>query len=80
MYSNELISYLIEQSPNWSQNKLGRELGLTPQAMYSRMKGGTGFRVNFLVESLNLLGYDLVAVPKGSRLPNGSIKIEKNED
>lgn len=80
MQPKELITHLIKQSPNWTQNKLGREIGLTSQAMYSRMKSSTGFRVDFLVESLNALGYDLVAVPKGSRLPNGSIRVERSED
>lgn len=78
MNEKEVLTKLIEQSPNWTQNKLGMEMGFTSQAMSNRMNRGS-LKTNFLIKALNILGYDLVAVPKGSRLPNGSIRVEEGE-
>ena len=75
MSIKDTLQALIEESPVWSQNKLGNEMGLSQSAMSQRMNAKRiGF--DFVCRTLGLLGYDLVAVPKGSNLPRGSIVVE----
>ena len=74
MQSNELIREMLDESPVWTQNKLGAKLGLSSQAMSNRMNAAD-LRAGFLAEMLAVLGYELVAVPSGSRLPAGSRKV-----
>ncbi len=74
MDAKDVLRDLIEESPVWSQNKLGAKLGFTPQAMNHRMRA-VDLKAGFLADALSALGYELVAVPVGSRLPNGSRTI-----
>ncbi len=75
MVAREVIRRLVGESGTWSQNRVGAVLGLTPQAMSNRMQRGS-MAVGFVADVLGVLGYDLVAVPRGSRLPNGSVRID----
>lgn len=74
MESIEAVRGLLEQSPNWTQNKVASKLGLTSQAMSNRMNA-RDLKAGFLAEVLEVLGYELVVVPAESRLPKGSIPI-----
>lgn len=75
MNAQQLIDVLVKESPAWTQNRLGAKLGLTSQAMANRMSRSDA-KVSFLADALEALGYDLVAVPSGSRLPNGSHRVD----
>ena len=75
MEIKDMIRELIDQSPVWSQNKIGTQLGLSKSAMSQRL-GAKRVGIDFVVDVLNLLGYDLVAVPKGSNLPRGSVVVD----
>lgn len=74
MTAQETIRHLLKGS-SWSQNRLGMAMGISPQGMGNAM-ARQDLRCAFAARALDLLGYDLVAVPKGSRLPNGSIRID----
>lgn len=56
---------------------LAREEGVTPQAVQKRLAKG-GLTVTTLCKMLGALGYELVAVPEGSNLPDGSYKVDDN--
>lgn len=79
MEIKDMIRELIDQSPVWSQNKIGTQLGLSKSAMSQRL-GAKRVGVDFAVDVLNLLGYDLVAVPKGSNLPRGSVVVDPSAE
>lgn len=78
MEARELIRQLIDESPSLSQNRLGTVIGISPQNMSNRMRA-TSMKVGFLTDCLDALGYDLVAVPKAMRLPNGARRITDTE-
>ena len=79
MEIKDMIRELIDQSPVWSQNKIGTQLGLSKSAMSQRL-GAKRVGIDFAVDVLNLLGYDLVAVPKGSNLPRGSVVVDPSAE
>lgn len=79
MEIKDMIRELIDQSPVWSQNKIGTQLGLSKSAMSQRL-GAKRVGIDFVVDVLNLLGYDLVAVPKGSNLPRGSVVVDPSAE
>ncbi len=79
MEIKDMIRELIDQSPVWSQNKIGTQLGLSKSAMSQRL-GAKRVGIDFVVDVLNLLGYDLVAVPKGSNLPRGSVVVDPSSE
>lgn len=79
MESHDLIKKLISESPTLTQNKLGSAMGLIPQTMSKRMNAKR-LGIDFVVRALDVLGYDLVAVPKQSRLPKGSISVTAEEE
>lgn len=54
---------------------LAREEGVTPQAVQKRLGSG-GLTVATLCKMLGALGYELVAMPKGSDLPDGSYEVD----
>lgn len=76
MDGRQAIRELIKDSPAWSQNRLAAEVGMSGQAMSNRMQRQGDLRCDFAARLLAVLGYDLVAVPRGSRLPNGSVRID----
>jgi len=79
MTTREVLRKVIDESAAWSQNRLAVEVGLTPQAMSNRMKPGRDMKAGFVARVLGVLGYQLVAVPKGVRLPAGSIVVDGEE-
>ncbi len=68
----------ITAKSQWSQNRLGVALGYTPQAMVQAL-GRKDMRCGLVARTLDLLGYELWAVPKGTRVPSGSIQITAPE-
>lgn len=65
----------IVQSPNWNLSRLGAALGVSRQAISNRINRSDGLRLPNAIEMAEALGYDLVLVPKHSRLPEGSFRI-----
>ena len=78
MTAAQLIRHLVAESGTWSQNRLGMALGVTPQAMLNALKR-RDMRCGFVARALDMLGYELVAVPKGTRLPNGAHRVDAPE-
>ena len=79
MNGKEIFRELVTQSSVWSQNRVAREVGMTNQDLSQRMRLKSDLRTDVFAELVGVLGYDVVVVPKGSRLPNGSIKVESDE-
>lgn len=77
MNMREVLRHLIDTSTVWSQNKLASRIGLTSQAMTNRMKPDRDMKVGFAVDVLEAMGYQLVVVPPESKLPQGSIVVER---
>lgn len=76
MRTIDLLKNLIEKSPNWTQNKVGNEIGVSSQNMSNRMNLKGAPKTDFVAKVLDALGYRLVVVPKGANLPQGSIVID----
>lgn len=61
-----------------TQVRLSRQLNISRQALNQRVRKDS-MRTNELIDLLDVLDYDLVIQPKGSRLVNGAFKIERGE-
>ena len=79
MKALDTLRQLIQRSPNWSQNKIASKLGISNAAMSNRMRRNDQ-KVDFVADVLEILGYDLVIVPKESTLPRGSYVITNDEE
>lgn len=66
----------LQRASHWSQNKIAHEIGMTSQDLSQRMNVNVDLRADVLAELLSVIGYELIAVPKGTRLPNKSMRIE----
>lgn len=77
MDAKGVLQSLTEESPVWSQNKVAAEMGISSQNMSNKMRSSVPLRVDLVAGYLSVLGYDLVAVPRQSRLPNGSVVIDE---
>lgn len=71
MNAKELVKELIDTSAGWTQNRMGKRLGLSQQTMSKRMNAND-LKVGFVVQILDALNYRLVAVPPEADLPQGS--------
>ncbi|MBP3884056.1 MAG: Lrp/AsnC family transcriptional regulator [Olsenella sp.] len=80
MKIRDILRKLIDDSTVWSQNRIAPEVGLSPQAMTNRMKGDRNMKAEFAAQVLDVLGYQLVVVPKGNRLPKGSFVVTTEEE
>lgn len=80
MRTIDLLKNLIEKSPNWTQNKVGNEIGVSSQNMSNRMNLKGAPKTDFVAKVLDALGYRLVVVPKGANLPQGSIVIDPSAE
>lgn len=79
MRASEFVRYAVKESGTWSLARLARATGVTPQAFNSAMNRDKDMKAGRLAELASHLGYELVAVPRGSRLPNGSVRIDGGE-
>lgn len=78
MRASDAIRQLIARSGTWSQNRVGMALGVTPQTFSMQMRRHD-MKAGTVARALDLLGYELWAVPKGTRPPQGSIQITAPE-
>lgn len=72
----EIMKSLMERSDVWTQNKVASRIGLSSQAMSNRMNARDA-KAGFAVEVLETMGYQLVVVPLETKLPAGSIVVER---
>lgn len=80
MNMQEAIGMLIEQS-SWTKARLARHFGVTNAAIADRLRPKkTDLKVSTAQQMLDPLGYDIVVVPKGSRLPSGAILIDDAQE
>ena len=75
MRASEFIRQAAGASGTWSLSRLATALGIKRQSLNSALNRGD-MRVGFVARAAELLGYELVAVPRGSRLPNGSDRLD----
>lgn len=78
MRAADAIRMMVRESGAWSQNRLGMALGYTPQGLKSALDR-RDMRCGLVSRALALLGYELVAVPMGAKLPQGSVRIDGGE-
>ncbi len=73
MTGREVLNTIMQAS-DLSQSELARQLNITPAALWDRIntKKTTNISTAVLSEMLTLLGYNLVAVPEGTPLPEKS--------
>lgn len=76
MNMRDILRHLMNGSTTWTQNKVASRIGLSSQAMSNRMNA-KDVKAGFAVEVLETLGYQLVVVPPESKLPQGSIVVER---
>ena len=74
MKSNEIIRELMEKN-DIRFNRFADMLGLKPNALASRMKRGN-FSTDVLNQMLDVFGYEIVLVPKGTKLKDGWYAVE----
>lgn len=77
MKLNEVLETVMNEQ-GMTQVRMGRQLNVSRQALHQRVKRDS-MRTNELIDILDVLDYDLVIQPKGSRLVNGAFKIERGE-
>lgn len=77
MKASDAIRQLISKSA-WSQNRMGMALGVTPQTFSTAMRRHD-MKAGTVARALDLLGYELWAIPKGTKAPQGSIQITAPE-
>lgn len=75
MQAIEAVRSMVEGSTVLSQNKVAAALGMSPQSMSQRLYA-KDVKAGFVADVADVLGYQLVLVPKGTRLPGGSIVID----
>ena len=51
-------------------------MGTIPQVINGYLTRKNGMRADKLVDMAGAMGYEVVLVPNGSRLPNGSITVD----
>lgn len=75
---NSEIRSLIESSP-LNQTDVGRSVGMSAQSM-NNLLARNDAKVSTVIDVLETLGYQLVIVPKGKRLPDSSVVVRKVVD
>lgn len=70
----------IFQDSTWNKSRVAKELGISPQRLNGRLREGKSPKTNNVIEILNIIGFNLVIVPKGSRLPSGSYVLTDEQD
>ena len=56
--------------------RLAAAMGTVPQVVNGYLTRKNGMRADKLVDIAGAMGYEVVLVPNGSRLPNGSITVD----
>lgn len=79
MKIQDIINDAINKS-SFSKARIARLLGYSAQALNGRLMNTNSPKVNFTTRILDLVGYDLVVVPKGSNLPRGSYVVTNEDD
>lgn len=77
------ISSAVKQvikDTGFSMQRIANVMGITQQSVSSFVNRSRSMKVDNAVKVLDAMAYDLVIVPRGSRLPKGSIVVEANED
>ena len=61
---------------SYSMRRLAAVMGVAPTTLSNVVNRDRDVKCGKLAAIADVLGYDIVAVPKGSRLPNGSVRID----
>ena len=75
MNAIECVSNLIQQS-DLKNADIARALNISPQTLNSRLKDTSNPTAKTLIEILDVLGYDLAIVRKGTKLPDTSTILD----
>lgn len=75
MKSYEIVRAIME-AQHILHGKLADRLGMKPNALSMRLCGERDMTVDKLAETLRVMDYRLVAVPRESKLPKDSYEVE----
>lgn len=78
MNISQAINEIIEKS-TWNKSRLAACLGIKNQGLNNRLKANKSMRVDSAIEIADVLGYELMLVPKGTRRPDNSIALSLTE-
>lgn len=78
MKALEALNYLMEKT-NWNKNRLATVLGVTRQTMNTFFKNTKSPAVDRVIEMADIMGYDVVLIPKGIRKPDNSVFLTVEE-
>lgn len=64
--ANEIIRGLLKNAPYGELTKVANKIGCSAQSLAAKLNGQDDIRLANLITILDVLGYDVVAVPKGT--------------
>lgn len=64
----------------WSKSAIAEEMGLKPQGLNDKLMRNKNPKIDFITKLLGIVGFRLVVLPKGARLPQGSIVIDPSAE
>lgn len=75
MKANEVMRCVMAAT-HTSTSEIARVLNITPAATRQRFNGERSMSVDNFSEMLDICGYEVIAAPKGAKLPTDSFKID----
>lgn len=76
MRAAEFVKWATRGSGTWSLARLSRAYGVVPSTLSSSLNRDADMKAGKLAALGELLGWELVMVPRGSRLPAGAVRID----
>lgn len=71
----EAVNKAISETA-WSKSAIAEEMELKPQGLNDKLMRNKNPKIDFITKLLGIVGFRLVVLPKGARLPQGSIVID----
>lgn len=73
------LNDVIDRSP-WTKTFLAEQFEVSNQVFNDRINRNKNPKIDFVLEVLDKLGYDLIIVPKSSRKPDNAIVLTQTEE
>lgn len=75
----EAVNKAISETA-WSKSAIAEEMELKPQGLNDKLMRNKNPKIDFITKLLGIVGFRLVVLPKGARLPQGSIVIDPSAE
>lgn len=79
MRSNDIIKAVMKETGT-TQAVMAKELGFTAQSTVSSLLNRSRMSVEKMVETLNLMGYEVIVRKKGKGLAEGEYEVTEQTD